>query len=372
MKIGLVCPYNVFRGGGVQECILALQEGLSQLGHETYIITPQPLDHNGEAPDGIIFIGKARAFRAVRTLGDISITVDTKQLEQVLLEENFDLLHFHEPWVPWISVQIMQRSDVVHIATFHAAMSERKSSKAVEKVITPYTKSIFNYLDSLTAVSETATNYARSLTDRPRKIIPNGIDLKKYSPPKEYPDNQQKTILYIGRLEKRKGVKYLIKAFKILVEQNPEYRLLIAGDGPENEKLHSLVEYEEIPNVEFLGYIKTEVKHDLLQKADLFCSPAMYGESFGIVLLEAMASGCVTVSGNNPGYEGVLNGFGQISIVNPEDSKEFARRLKLLSSNQTLRSEWRKWALNEVKKYDYSKVVKQYLDLYEETLVNHD
>ncbi len=371
MKIGLVCPYNVFRGGGVQECVLALRDGLNKLGHESYVITPQPLKYDAEAPEGIIFIGKARAFRAVKTMGDISITVDTKQLEQVLLEENFDLLHFHEPWVPWISVQIMQRSDVVHIATFHAAMSERKSSKAVEKVITPYTKSIFTYLDALTAVSQTATNYARSLTDRDIKIIPNGIDLSKYSPPKVYSANKQKTILYIGRLEKRKGLKYLVKAFGLLVEKHPEYKLLIAGDGPENEKLRSLIEYENIPNVEFLGYISTEKKHQLLQTSDVFCSPAIYGESFGIVLLEAMASGCVTVCGNNSGYESVMKDFGQISLVNPEDSKEFARRLELLATNQILRDQWRKWALKEVKKYDYKNVVKQYLDLYEETLINH-
>lgn len=366
MKVGLVCPYNMFRGGGVQEVVLALREGIVARGHEAYIITPQPRDKKLKAPEGIIFVGGSVPFRAARTQGDISASVDMSSLTEMLKREKFDIIHFHEPWNPMLSIQIMSRSDAIHIATFHAAMSERRTSKTVEKIITPYTKSILKYIDIMTAVSTTATNLIGSLTDRKITIIGNGIDLRKYVPPAQWSsDPKKRTIFYVGRLEKRKGVRYLLEAFALLKELNPEFELLIAGDGPERERLENTVKDNKIRGVTFLGYIEEADKLELMRQSDVFCSPALYGESFGIVLLEAMASGCVTVAGNNTGYEGVLKGKGQISLVNPKDTVEFARRLAVLGTDEELRSLWRKWALEEVKKYDYERIIDQYVTLYQ-------
>lgn len=366
MKIGLVCPYNMFRGGGVQECVMALRDGIIARGHEAYIITPQPSDYKGQSTNGILLIGSARPIRAARTSAQVSVSVDTDKLEAMLESENFDIIHFHEPWVPILSRQIMTRSDAVHIATFHAAMSERRTSRTVEKVITPYTKSIFKYIDIMTAVSPTATNYVSSLTHRRVRIVPNGIDLEKYFESPEKTPSRIKTILYIGRLEKRKGLKYLLRAFDYLTSEDNSYRLVIAGDGPDRRKLEDQVKNEGIRKVSFLGYIDEKTKLKLFMEADVFCSPALYGESFGIVLLEAMASGCVTVAGNNSGYESVMQGVGQLSLVNPKDEVEFARRLKLLATDEVLRNHWRQWAREHVKKYDYSNVVDEYVDLYAE------
>lgn len=365
MKIGLVCPYNMFIGGGVQECVLALRDGLNQRGHQAKIITPQPNGNSQSLDEHTIFLGTARPLTAYHTRGQVSISIRTERLENILEAEKFDILHFHEPWVPILSRQIMTRSDAIHFATFHAAMSERRTSRTVEKVITPYTKSIFKYIDVMTAVSGTATNYVRTLTEREIKIIPNGIDLKKYTESNRGSSSSNKTILYIGRLEKRKGLKYLLDAFKLISDQSNEYQLLIAGDGPDREKLDMQIEKEEIKNVSFLGYISEAEKLNLLSEADIFCSPALYGESFGIVLLEAMASGCVVVAGNNSGYESVMKETGQLSLVNPKDAKEFARRLIMLSSNDTYRKIWREWARNEVKSYDYSLVIDKYLEEYQ-------
>lgn len=367
MKIGLVCPYNIFGGGGVQECVLALRAGIIARGHEAYVITPQPSDYKGQSTEGIIMIGGARPFRAARTSAQISASVDTDKLDEMLLREKFDLLHFHEPWVPMLSRQILLRSEAINIGTFHAAMGERRTSRTVERVITPYTKSILKYLDVMTAVSPTATNYVSTLTKRKQIIISNGIDLEKYHSENAQPSKTQykKTILYVGRLEKRKGVKYLLNAFAVLCHYSSDFDLLIAGDGPDRSKLEDFVAENKIPNVQFLGYINESTKIDLLQKADIFCSPALYGESFGIVLLEAMATGCVAVAGNNSGYEGVLRDRGQLSIVNPKDATEFARRLRLLATDEGLRESWREWAKTEVEKYDYSRVIDQYMALYE-------
>ena len=109
---------------------------------------------------------------------------------------------------------------------------------------------------------------------------------------------------------------------------------------------------------------QNQKKQTLLQTSDVYCSPAIYGESFGIVLLEAMATGCVTVAGNNAGYEGVMSGTGQLSLINPKDTKEFARRLALLATDQGVRELWHDWAQDTVEQYDYDKVIDQYFAIY--------
>jgi len=362
----------MFRGGGVQECVLALREGIVARGHEAFIITPQPSDYKDLPPEGFIFVGTGRMIRASHTTSDLAVSIDIARLQEVLDTYQFDILHFHEPWVPIISRQLLSRSNAIHVATFHAAMSERRTSRTFEKVIIPYTKSILKYLDVMTAVSPTATNYVRSLTSRKIKIVPNGIDLSKYNHVEsDAKPKNPKQILYVGRLEKRKGVNYLLNAFKELLTIDPEFTLLIAGDGPDREKLEDQVMLNAIPNVTFLGYIDDATKQRLLKESAVFCSPALYGESFGIVLLEAMASGCVTVAGNNSGYASVMQDEGQISLINPKDSLEFARRLHLLATNTPLRDLWRKWALRSVTQYEYSEVVDQYVAIYQEAYDKH-
>lgn len=368
MKIGLVCPYNMFVGGGVQEVVLALQSGIEARGHEADIITPQPRDYKGSAPKGIIMVGGGTTVKKpFHTAGQVAASVDTDKLEDMLDGNDFDILHFHEPWVPVLSRQILTRSRAINIGTFHASLPDHFMTRTIERVITPYTKSILKYLDILTAVSPAATAYAKSITGRHLSIIANGIDIDKYTQFKDQPrkKNRHKTILYIGRLEKRKGLRYLLESFAILRQVHPEFELIIAGDGPDRSKLEYFVRENKIHNVSFLGYIEEETKLRLLHDADLFCSPALYGESFGIVLLEAMASDCVVVAGNNSGYEGVLKGLGQVSITNPKDTVEFARKMALLSLNEELRQLWRDWAAKEVKKYDYNRVIDQYVSLYE-------
>ena len=365
MKIGLVCPYNIFSGGGVQECVLALQKGLSERGHEVYIITPKPNGYKHHEHNGILLLGRARPVRAVKTSAQISINIEPDKIEDLLESEDFDILHFHEPWVPILSMQLLSKSNAGHVATFHAAMSERRTSRTVEKVITPYTKSIFKYIDALTAVSPTATKYVKTLTRKNIEIVANGIDLEKYTFVNNHkPNPKSKKILYIGRLEKRKGVKYLLDAFKLLSDDDNSYRLSIAGVGPDKEKLEQYVEKEFIKNVKFLGYIDEKTKLKLLSEADIFCSPALYGESFGIVLLEAMAKGCVVVAGDNSGYQSVMTGRGKISLVNPKHLEDFARRIELLATDEVLRMAWKTWARSHVQQFDYEKVINRYMKIY--------
>lgn len=373
MKIGLVLPYSIAKGGGVKEIVLAQQAELLRLGHEAYIITPRPQNHEDEPGDHIIFVGGSTDLNTpVHTTIQVSAS-DGDAIEEMLEEHQFDILHFHEPWVPMLSSQILSRSKAVNVATFHAKLPETIMTRTMAKVITPYTKPILKYIDAFTAVSEAAADYVCSLTDEPVAIIPNGIDQMNFKPPRSFGDSRKKKqILYVGRLEGRKGAKYLLHAFQLLSQRRPEVSLIIAGDGPDRAKLEMLAADLEIEDkVQFLGFVSHQEKIKLYRSADLYCSPALFGESFGVVLLEAMACGLVTVAGDNPGYASVMHGLGAISLVNPKHTAEFARRLDLLLHETDLRKLWRNWALEELPHYTYEQIVAEYLEVYDEALARH-
>jgi phosphatidylinositol alpha-mannosyltransferase len=373
MKIGLVCPYNIDRSGGVLEVILALKGGLESRGHSVKIITPYPRNHDLEQQPDVIFAGTSTDFRTLSftsTTSQVSSTADTEKIDEMLAAEKFDILHFHEPWMPLLSRQLLQRSNSVNIGTFHAKVPEAMMSRTIIKVVTPYLKSVMKYLHELTAVSNSGAEYAAGLTDKPITIIPNGIDLAKYHSNHKTKDDT-KTILFIGRLERRKGIQYLLKACSQLTQYNSNIKLIIAGDGPERERLELLAEDLKLPDVSFLGFISEELKLQLLAEADLFCSPAVFGESFGIVLLEAMASGTVCIAGNNSGYVDLMQDLGAISVVNPHDTEEFARRLNVLLHEEQLRSVWQKWAKEYVQQFSYPDIVGRYEEFYQEALKQH-
>lgn len=350
---------------------MALKDGLKARGHHVKIITPHPRNHELMNKPDIIFAGTSTDFRTLsftHTTSQVSSTADNDHIDKVLADEQFDILHFHEPWMPLLSRQLLQRSKSVNIATFHAKVPESIASRTVLRVVTPYLNSVMKYLDFLTAVSPSAAEYAAGLTDKPIAIIPNGIDLEKYQQSKPVSSAPQPNILYIGRLERRKGVKYLLQAFELFASINPKVRLLIVGDGPERERLELIADDLKLKHVRFLGFVSEATKLRLLRQADIFCSPAIFGESFGIVLLEAMASGAVTVAGNNSGYSDLMQGVGAMSIINPDDTLEFARRLNTFFQETKLRKVWQDWAERYVKQFSYINIVDQYEALYKDAL----
>jgi phosphatidyl-myo-inositol alpha-mannosyltransferase len=374
MKIGLVCPYNIAIGGGVQEQVKAMQTELARRGHDVIILTPQPRVPYVDDGRKVVFLGSAADVKTpLNTTSQFSASVLTDEIDNVLEHERFDVLHFHEPWVPVLSRQILSRSSTANVATFHAMLPDTRVAQTVGKMFTPYTKSMLRHIDAFAAVSAGAAAYLLGLADVPVEIIPNGIDLKYFRRgtaagpvAKETP----KTILYVGRLESRKGVKYLIQAFAHLQTREPHIRLQIVGAGPDREKLEQEVHELGAEHVEFLGFVDAATKVRLLHEADLFCAPSVFGESFGVVLLEAMAAGLVTVAGNNPGYESVMQGFGRLSLVNPKDTPQFAHRLELLLTDEDLRGLWQKWAKEYVRQFDYVRIVDRYESLYQTAIAN--
>lgn len=363
MKIGLVSPYDIFKGGGVQELILALQKGLALKGHEVKILTPHPRHYKGDVPENVIFVGVSTDVKSpLNTTVQIS-SASGEKMADMLENEDFDVLNFHEPWVPMIGRQILSRSNAINVATFHAKLPDTKVSKTLEKVVVPYTKSILKYFDAYTAVSDAASEYLMKLTDEPVNIVPNGIDLSKYKP-KPASKTKTPTIFYVGRLEKRKGIKYLLKAFGELQNRIPEAKLVVGGDGPDRQMLEDYASDLGLSNVNFLGYVSEEDKISYLQSSTVFCSPALHGESFGIVLLEALACGTAIIAGDNPGYASVMQGRGELSVVNPKHTTDFARRLHILLTDSEIRGSLTKWGTEYVSRFDYPVIVDQYDKLF--------
>lgn len=362
MKIGIVCPYDIFRSGGVQEHVLAQADELRLRGYSVKIITPRPRKHDAEPTENIIFVGNSANIKTpYKTSLELGITMGRSTVEELVLVENFDLIHIHEPEIPILGAQIIAKTECPIIATFHAIHPETTVTRTIEVLRIPYGKSIFNKLSALTAVSEVAASFVRQHTNKPIHIIPNGIDIHKYGTLKNSYTN---TILYIGRLEKRKGVQYLLQAFALLSEQFPGVELIIAGDGPQRKKLEEYISEHKIPRVRMLGYVTEDKKRQLLSEASVFTSPAIYGESFGIVLLEAMASKVPIVAADNLGYQSVLTGRGLLSLVDVKNSDEYARRLQLLLTDQEIRNLWLEWSENYIQKFSYKKIVDAYEELY--------
>jgi phosphatidylinositol alpha-mannosyltransferase len=358
--------------GGVQEYVRDQQQELTKRGHDVKIITPQPKNQLDIDTTGIIFVGSASDFHSpLGTTSAVSASIDNEALEQILEAEQFDILHFHEPWVPILSRQILTRSTSVNIGTFHAKVPENLMSRTITKVVTPYTRSILKYLDELAATGTPALEYISSLTDRPVSIIPLSVDLKRFKKPASRSSKAGSTILYVGRLERRKGVRYLLRAYYLLQQEEADLSLIIVGDGPEREMLQDMAKELGLRNVSFLGYVSDEEKVALMAKSDLFCAPSIYGEGFGITLLEAMAMGLVTVAGNNSGYAAALQDLGSISLVNSRDSEDLARRLRLLLKEPKLRAVWQEWASGYIRQFSQEQVFGQYEELYQMALKQH-
>lgn len=371
MKIGIVCPYNVFRPGGVQEAVFAHQKELIARGYEVNVITPNPRQNERLAPEGVHLIGTSTELNTpFRTKADISLHAGLKEIASYLEEQQYDLLHFHEPWVPMLPRQIIDKAVCPIVATFHAKLPEAWIYKTIGKAVKPYTKSFIKDIDYMVAASEPAADHINSLIKDKVQIIYNGVDLTKYDSEKVKPlpqySDELKTILFVNRLEKRKGPNLLLKAYRQLVEEHDDLRLVIASDGDMRKRLESYVSTYELPNVEFLGFVDDETKIRLYASADLYCSPAPYGEGFGIVLLEAMAMRVPYVAGDNAGYRFATGDMSDKYLVDPTKPSLLANRIKKLLYDEDARSEYKKWAAKRVSRYDYRVVVDEYETIYKD------
>ena len=363
MKIAIFTPYNIFIHGGVNDHVKYQAKLLRERGHDVTIITPRPRKKEDDPPEGVVYLGGSARVKAPHaTSADISVSIANEDIDAELAK-GYDILHVHEPLVPIAARQLLSRAKggVVRVGTFHAALPGNALGKSLVSTYRSYAKRVLPHIDVVTAVTPAATGFIEGY-DIPITYIPNGIDLTVYT--SQPIKRDQNMILFIGRLEKRKGAKEAIKAFGLLKERKPDVQLVIASDGPLRDSLEEYVLENDLADISFLGFISEEEKLDLLSRCGIFTSPALYGESFGIVLAEAMAMRAPIVAHPNDGYKWVLKETGRLSLVNCDDPEAYADRMELMLEDNTLRTVWQDWASEYVKQFDYEKIVDQYEALY--------
>ena len=368
MKVALVSFHSFYKPGGVKRHILGLAKEFKKRGIETKIIVPRRKRDEDYGKD-VILLGTSFPFPFSGSVSDLTINFNPLAIEDTLKREKFDVLHFHNFGFPSI-LQILASpaaSKTLNILTFHANLAGSKFMKRFPILLDLINKICQWKIDGIIGVAPFILEYFKEYPG-PKIVIPNGLDLEIFNPNieklKKYSDDKI-NILFLGRIEERKGLIYLLKAYKILEKTFSDLRLIVVGEGPLKENLEKWVKNNKLKNVVFEGKGPEEKAALYYKSCDIFCSPAIFGESFGLVLVEAMACGKPVVAFANEGYKEVLKGKGAKFLVKPKDYKTLAKKLAILIKNPKLRKEMGQWGIEEAKKYSWPKIANQILDFYQ-------
>jgi phosphatidylinositol alpha-mannosyltransferase len=305
VKIALISPYDPSHPGGVFEHIAHLRTEFQRRGHNVTILAPRGRKGGLEVGEGFYGIGRTVPIPAngsmVRVTFDVTLY---NAVKTILRREQFDVVHLHEPLIPVLPYLVLLNSESVNVATFHAF----RSSSPWYTAFKPYMSFMMSRLDARIAVSEPARDFVSQYFQGPYTIVPNGIDVARFRDVEPFPwaGDDTPRILFVGRFsEPRKGFKHLLRAMPFIHQQFPDARLVVVGRG-KRDRFDGMMERYGVRNVDFVGQASPSDLPRYYASCDLFCAPSTSGESFGIVLLEAMASGRPVVAGDIPGYRSVM------------------------------------------------------------------
>jgi phosphatidylinositol alpha-mannosyltransferase len=372
LKIGFVFDDSLDSNDGVAQQVKILGSYFSAQGHQVRYLVGQTKIKSWK--DGKVYSLSKNvkvSFNANRL--SIPLPANKKNIKRVLANEKFDILHVQMPHSPFMAGRIIKAAhkDTAIIGTFHIMPAGRIAAWGSYILRILYGSSL-SHFDCIISVSEPAAVFARQAFGIKSKVIPNTIYTHQFivDEDKLVPEQTQR-VVYLNRLVERKGCKQLIHAFALLLKSLPSTQLLIASDGSQRPILEKLVKRLGISDsVKFLGYIKESEKPRLFASADIACFPSLYGESFGVVLLEAMAAGAqVVLGGNNPGYTSVLSEQ-PILLIDPNDKVSFAARLERLLTEKATVEGLHAWQREHVKQYDVSIVGPKYLSIYNSAIAN--
>jgi phosphatidyl-myo-inositol alpha-mannosyltransferase len=350
LKIGLVLPYDLARPGGVRSHIVGLGHALCRRGHEVHVICPAPGDQIEGLPARQC--GRARKVRFSGTQIDWTWAgpADLRRVHS----ERYDVLHFHTIWNPLMPIQLALSWRGPKVTTFHdvpgpdtpgwARWLMPRASAAIRRWL----------VHEVIAVSPAAAEHlpAGSYT-----IIPNGL-----ADPPDGSEAREDAILFLGRLEPRKGLEVLLRALALLGPEAPALR--VAGDGPLRSSMEALTRHLGLRHVQFLGEVSEEQKWRLLRQAPLVVVPSLGGESFGIVLVEAMAAGAPPLAAANAGYAAVLKDQAQHLLTPVGDSRALADGLRRLRADSRLLQTLSDWGRDEWLRYRWDTLAPQVEELY--------
>ncbi|MDE3101814.1 MAG: glycosyltransferase family 4 protein [Chloroflexota bacterium] len=369
MKIGIVSPYAYPRPGGANSYIREQYEQLRELGHEVRILTA-PWGDDPPAQD-VIQIGRAIAVPYNGSIGRVTLSLRLEWLvSRMLKRERFDVIHHHEPLVPFLSMQILDRATCPNVATFHAFGGFSFSYWLGRPVGRHYMEK----LDARICVSTAAKHYVSRYFPGDYRIIPNGVDVEQYATARPFPEYRdgKVNILFLGRAEKRKGAIYLLRAYAALKRSHPETRLILAAHGQQVGAMRRFVRDQRLGDVLFAGRVSDVDKARFFKTADIFCAPSTGQESFGIVLLEAMAAGRAIVASDIHGYKRVVQRNETGLLVEPKDPDALCQALARLIDDPALRERLGSAGAERAKEFDWPHVARQLVAVYEEVLQGRD
>jgi phosphatidyl-myo-inositol alpha-mannosyltransferase len=362
MKIGLVCPYIYPESGGVAQHVRFLYENLRVRGHDVRILTASHGPQRASEGD-ILRIGVGFSMPTNGSVGTLTFSPRyIGQVRDLLARERFDLLHFHEPFVPFLSLFLLRESRSVNVATFHAYAGFSPSYELGSRVMGGYAARLHGRI----AVSAAARHFIDRFFPGDYKVIPNGVDVPRFAsavPIARWQDGVP-NVLFVGRLEPRKGVLDLLKAHRILRKTGAGNRLLIVGSGPQEREARRYVATRGLQEVEFLGRVSDAEKAQLFRTVEVYTSPATGGESFGIVLLEAMAAGAPIVASDIHGYKGVVRRDREGLLVPPHEPKELATAIARLLGDPDLRAEMSTAGRLRAEQFSWPRVAARVEDYY--------
>lgn len=358
MRVALVCPYAWDRFGGVQSHVRSLAGALRSRGHDVRVFAPH-VAADAVAPEGVTLVGRAVPVPANGSVAAVAFgpAIGTS-VRHALADFGPDVLHLHEPLIPSISLLALRSSEVPAIGTFHASMEWSAGYGIARGALGPTMKR----LAVRTVVSESARALVSKYFPGPYELTPNGIDVPAFSNAEPIRHAEGPTVLFFSRLEKRKGLEVLVRA---MGELGDAATLVVAGSGPEERSVKSLARSLPVDAV-WLGRVPDAEVAGTYRGAGVYCAPALGGESFGIVLVEAMAAGAPVVCSDLPGFRAVA---GEAAfLVPPEAHLRLAAALRRVLEDPDKAESMRTAGLRVAGRFDWSELVPRVEALYEAAL----
>ena len=361
MRIGMVCPYSFDVHGGVQAHVLQLAEVFHARGHEVSVLAPS--SPHVKLPDYVVSGGKAVPIPYNGSVARLRFGPAThRMVKKWIANGDFDVLHLHEPNAPSLSVLALMIAEGPIVATFHTSTTKSLALGIFQGILRPWNEKIVGRI----AVSDLARRWQMEALGSDAVEIPNGVDVASFAsaPPLPGYPRPGKTVLFLGRFdEPRKGMAVLLGALPTLVEHFPDIEILIVGRGDEDELRQEAGDLAG--HLKFLGQVDDAEKASALRSADVYCAPNTGGESFGIVLVEAMAAGTAVVASNLDAFRRVLCDGKAGRLVDVEDSAALAEGLIAVLADAKLRNRYAKAATAAVGRYDWSVVADEIMRVYE-------
>lgn len=361
MRIGMVCPYSFDVPGGVQAHVLQLAEVMRGYGHHVSVLAPS--SPHVELPDYVVSGGKAVPIPYNGSVARLRFGPATHRLvKKWLANGEFDVLHLHEPNAPSLSMLALQAAEGPIVATFHTSTTKSLTLSVFQGILRPYHEKIVGRI----AVSDLARRWQMEALGSDAVEIPNGVDVDSFAtaPLLDGYPRPGRSVLFLGRFdEPRKGMSVLLRALPGLVAEFPDVEVMVVGRGDEAELASEAGDLAR--HLRFLGLVDDAEKASAMRSADVYCAPNTGGESFGIVLVEAMAAGTAVVASDLDAFRRVLEDGEAGRLVPVDDAAALAAALVEMLRDDEARARYVAAAALAVRRYDWSVVARQIQQVYE-------